>query len=146
MLSNSQRELLQTKGVVIGRVLLGLLFLSSGLGMLFMQGPENVAGYFGSLGLPMAGLLAWLVIILKVGAGGAIVLGKRVGAAAAALIVFTFLTILIAHNFFADPSQMTAAMKNFAIIGGLLYVIAFGAGSWSNKSTVVNSDTNSDSA
>ncbi|MEM6765424.1 MAG: DoxX family protein, partial [Bacteroidota bacterium] len=32
------------------------------------------------------------------------------------------------HNPAADPSQMTQFMKNLAIIGGLLMVLAFGSG------------------
>ena len=129
MLSSSQRDFIQTKGVVIGRVLIGLLFLSGGLSMLFMQGPAGVAGYFGSLGLPMPVVLAWLVIILKIVAGGMVVIGRNVGLASGALIVFTFLTILIAH---LDPTD-TQLFKNLAIIGGLLYVMAFGAGDLNTK-------------
>ncbi|HMO77765.1 MAG TPA: DoxX family protein [Candidatus Paceibacterota bacterium] len=130
MLSNSQRELLQTKGVVVGRVLMGLLFLVSGLGMYFMQTPAGAAGYFATLSLPVPLVLAWLVIILKVVAGGALVIGRNVGCAAGALIVFTVLTILIAHRSFEDVNLF----KNLAIIGGLLYVAAFGAGRWSSSS------------
>jgi putative oxidoreductase len=127
MLSESQRVCMQTKGVVIGRVLMGLLFLVSGLGMLFMQTPAGVAGFFASLSLPMPAILAWVVIVFKIVAGGLLVVGKRVGAAAAALAVFTFLTILIAHR---DPNDVNL-FKNLAIIGGLMYVMAFGAGKWS---------------
>lgn len=122
--------MVQTKGVVVGRVLMGLLFLSSGLGMLFMQGPAGVAGYFDSLGLPMPVIVAWLVIILKIVAGGLLVIGKKVGAAAGALILFTLGTILIAHLDLEDVNLF----KNLAIVGGLLYAMAFGAGQWSSKS------------
>lgn len=129
MLSSSQRELIQTKGVVIGRVLIGLLFLSGGLSMLLMQGPAGVADYFGSLGLPMPVVVAWLVIILKIVAGGMIVIGRNVGLASAALIVFTIGTIFVAHFDLAD----TQLFKNLAIVGGLLYVMAFGAGNLNSK-------------
>jgi putative oxidoreductase len=130
MLNDSQRVMVQTKGVVIGRILMGLLFFSSGVGMLLTQTPEGVAGYFGSLDLPMPLLLAWLVIILKIVAGGALIIGKHVGNAACALIVFTALTILIAHRDLADVNLF----KNLAIIGGLMYVMAFGAGRWNGGS------------
>ncbi len=56
--------------------------------MLFMQGPANVAMFFDSLGIPLAGLVAWLVIALKLGAGGALMIGYKVEEAAAALILF----------------------------------------------------------
>lgn len=136
MMSDSKRIMLQTKGVVLGRVLMGLLFLFSGLGMLFMQGPANVAGYFESIGLPLAGILVWAVIALKIVAGGALVIGMRVGAAAAALAVFTLLTIPIAHGSIEDVNLF----KNLAIVGGLIYVMAFGAGHWTSpKSPVTES-------
>jgi putative oxidoreductase len=135
MLSDSQRQLLQTKGVVLGRVLLGLLFFSSGLSMLFMQGPAGVAGYFESLNLPIPALLAWLVIIFKITAGGALMIGKCVGKTAGALAVFTLLTILIAHRSFEDLNLF----KNLAIAGGLLYAMAFGGGNWSVQHKKVES-------
>lgn len=126
MLSDAQRTMLQTKGIVIGRILMGLLFFTSGLGMLLTQTPAGVTGYFESLGLPLPMVLAWLVIILKIVAGGLLIIGKRVGLAAAALAVFTLLTVLIAH-FSLEDGQL---FKNLAIIGGLMYVIAFGGGTW----------------
>lgn len=129
MLSSSQRTCIQTKGVVIGRILLGLIFFVSGVSII-QQGIPATAGFYGSLGLPVPMFLAVAVLVLKIVAGGALIIGKHVGAAAAALAVFTLLTIFIAH---LGADQITAATKNLAIIGGLLYVMAFGAGSWSAK-------------
>jgi putative oxidoreductase len=124
MLTAPQRDIIREKGTLIGRVLLGLLFFWSGVSILFVQGPSNVAGFYDSVGLPMAGLLVWLVIVLKIVAGGAVMIGKRVGLAAAALIVFTLLTILIAHRDISDINLF----KNLAIIGGLLQLMAYGPG------------------
>ena len=128
MMSESHRGCMQTKGVVVGRVLMGLLFFFSGLGILFMTGPAGTAAFYESVGVPMAGIAVWLVVIAKLGAGGALILGKRVGCAAATLIVFTLLATLVAHRDINDPNLF----KNLAIIGGLLYVVAYGAGSWSS--------------
>ncbi len=130
MLSSSQRAFIQTKGVVAGRVLIGALFLISGISMFLADGgPTASAGYYTKLGLPMAEILVWLVAILKVVAGGLVVIGRHVGAAAAALILFTLGTILAAHRELGDIDQL----KNLAIIGGLLYVMAFGPGQSSVK-------------
>lgn len=131
MLSESQRTCIQTKGVVVGRVLMGLLFLVSGVGMFMAEGgPASAAGFYTMVGLPMAGVLVWVVAIFKVVAGGMLVIGRNVGCAAGSLAVFTLLTALLAHRDIADPMQLTSALKNLAIVGGLLYVMAFGAGRW----------------
>ena len=124
MLTEPQRDLVRDKGTILGRVLMGLLFFGSGLGMLFMNGPANTAMFFETVGIPMAGVVVWLVIILKLVAGGAIILGRHVGLAAAVLIGFTILTTLIAHRDLADPGLL----KNLAVIGGLLYLMAYGPG------------------
>lgn len=127
MLTAPQRDLVRDKGTVLGRVLIGLLFFINGVAILF-SGPAGTAMYFESLGLPIAGILVWLVIILKLGAGTAIMIGKRVGLASILLIGFTILATLIAHMDFSDPMQMTQALKNLAIVGGLLYLMAYGPG------------------
>ena len=129
MLSDSQRMMLQTKGVVTGRVLMGLLFLVAGIGMFMAEGgPAASAGFYTMVGLPIAGLLVYVVAILKVVAGGFLIAGRNVGYAAGALAAFTLLATLLAHREISDPDQLMAALKNLAIIGGLLYVMAFGAG------------------
>lgn len=123
--------MLQTKGVVLARVLVGLLFVIGGLSML--MGPDGTAGYFTAMGVPMAGVLVWVVIAVKILGGAAIIIGKRVGIAAGALIVFTILATVIGHRDIADPMQLTQALKNLSIIGGLIYVMAYGAGSMEAK-------------
>ena len=127
MLNQSQRVMVQTYGTTLGRMLMGLLFAFSGVGT-FLGGVESTAGYFASVGIPMSALVVWLVIILKIGAGGALILGYRVGLAAIALILFTLVATAIAHLSFEDQNLF----KNLAIVGGLLYVLAYGAGEgWS---------------
>ena len=122
MLTAPQRDLVRDKGTVLGRVLIGALFFVSGIGML--MDPGSTAAYFTSMGVPLAGLTVWLVILVKILGGGAIIIGKRVGLASALLIGFTTLTIFIAHRSFEDVNLF----KNLAIIGGLLYLMAYGPG------------------
>jgi putative oxidoreductase len=124
MLSAPQRDLVRDKGTKAGRMLIGLLFFASGLSMLLVDGPSATAMYFETLGIPLAGLVVWIVIGVKVLAGLAIILGYRVGLAAAALIGFTLAATIAAHRDFADPNLF----KNLAIVGGLLYLMAYGPG------------------
>ena len=89
----------------------------------------NIKGAIGvlsldSAGVPLGALMVWPVIILKIVAGGMLMVGYRVGASAGALILFTLGTIVIAH---ADVNDVNL-FKNLAIVGGLLYVLAYGKG------------------
>lgn len=109
----------------IGRVLIGLLFL--GGVMKFM----NIAGttaFIASVGLPMAPVVFWLSTLLEVGAALAIIFGFKTRIAAWALVAYTFLTIVFFHNPIADQMQLTQALKNLAIIGGLLLLIVHESG------------------
>jgi len=129
MLSAPQRDLVRDKGTKVGRILIGLLFFGSGLSMLLTAGPEATAQYFTSLGIPLAGLVVWLVMGVKILGGLAIILGYRVGLASAALILFTVSATIAAHRDFADPNLF----KKLAIVGGLLYLVAYGPGGTNTK-------------
>lgn len=128
MLSEAQRMMLQTKGVVIGRILLGLLFFVSGISM--ATGAAGTAAFFGSVGVPMPEIAVWVAVVMKIVGGALLIVGKRVGLGAAILILFTLGSTYFGHLDFSDPMQITQMLKNFAIIGGLMYVAAFGAGTW----------------
>lgn len=123
---------LKTPLVVVGRVLLALMFVLSGL-----QKFGNLAGTAGYIanvgGLPMPMLLAVLVAALEVVAGLALAVGFQARLAGLALGVFTILASLLFHKFWAVPAdqayvQQLMFMKNLAIAGGMFVVAALGAG------------------
>ena len=127
MITESHLEFVRTRGSKFGRFLMGLLFFASGLSMLLVVGPAGIAGYFASLGIPLAGLAAWAAIVIKIGAGGALMIGRYVPKAAAILILFTLIATVLAHmSPETDPQFPNGLLKNLAIVGGLLYVMAFG--------------------
>lgn len=126
MITDSHLEFVRTRGSKFGRFLMGLLFFISGLTMLFINTPAGVAGFFASLSIPLPALAAWVAIVLKIVAGGLLMVGRYVPQAAAVLILFTLIATAIAHLDFHDPQEMTQALKNLAIVGGLLYIMAFG--------------------
>lgn len=128
-MSDAQRAMMRTHGVLVGRVFLGLLFLVAGYGKL--TGESGVGGFGGGLeamGLPLPMLLAWVVVLVEIIGGAMLILGYRVGQAAAALSIFLVLTVLLVHNPLKDAAELTAALKNLSILGGMLYVLAYGAG------------------
>jgi putative oxidoreductase len=112
-----------TKLYPVGRALVGVLFLASGINKILGFG--YVAGWMNSLGIPAAGLLLAGAILLEIGGGLALVTGVRTKYAALALALFTVPVTLIFHGFWhADAAefqnQLNHFLKNVAIFGGLL--------------------------
>ena len=125
---------LQPHFSLLGRLLLALLFVPAGL--MKITGFSGTVGYIASVGLPLASLGAVLAIVVEVGAGLALALGWRTRWAALVLAVFTLAATVLFHNFWAMPAdqafvQQLMFFKNIAVVGGLLVVAAFGAGSLS---------------
>lgn len=113
---------------VVGRVFIGLLFLA---GAFKFMDVAAVTGYIAAVGLPMPNVLFWLSTIIEVGGAIALILGFHARTAAWVLFAYTALTIVFFHRDFSDQLNMTMALKNLAIMGGLLYVAKFGPGMWS---------------
>jgi putative oxidoreductase len=112
-----------------GRVLIAVLFLLSGLSKI--AAPEMTQGYIASAGLPAPFLGYLIAIIVEVGGGVLLVIGYRTRVVALVMAAFTLAAALAFHHDFADQNQMIHFLKNVAIVGGLLQVAAFGAGSFS---------------
>lgn len=121
---------------LLGRILVGQLFLLSGLGKILAFGPT--AGYMASKGLPMIQLLLVLTIVIEVGGGLMIIFGWRAKIAAAILFLWLIPTTFIFHNFWAVPDaekmmQQINFQKNLAIMGAMLFIYTFGSGPYSLK-------------
>ena len=122
---------LQSSTVLVGRILLGLIFVLSGFAKI--SGFDGTAGYIASKGMPLPQLVAALTIVVELGGGLALMAGLYTRQAVVVLAVFTLLAGVIFHNFWAAPqaeqmAQQINFMKNLAIAGGMLVVAAFGPG------------------
>ncbi|GGY30445.1 DoxX family protein [Pseudoduganella albidiflava] len=113
----------------VGRVLLATIFIFSAIGK--MAAPEATIGYIQSAGLPFATLGLVVAIALELGGGALLALGIKARAVAALLAGFSIVTGLAFHGAIGDQNQLIHLLKNFAMAGGLLQVVAFGAGAWS---------------
>lgn len=113
----------------IGRVLLAAIFVFSGIGKALA--PAGTIGYIESAGLPFAtfGLIA--AIAIELGGGVMLALGIKTRLVALGLALFSVLTALVFHNALGDQNQLIHFLKNLALAGGLLQVVAFGAGAYS---------------
>jgi len=109
--------------------LFGLHLCHGRLGKL--NGIEGTAGYMTSAGIPLANVLIYLVILTELGGGILIAIGYQTRIVAFLMAGFTILSALIFHFNFGDQMQMINFMKNIAIAGGFLSLVANGAGAWS---------------
>ena len=128
-MSNSDNNSAQSVLPLIGRILLAVLFLLSGLSKL--GNPAGTQGYIASAGLPFPVLAFVVSAVVEIGGGALLLIGYRTRLAAVALAIFTVAAAVFFHHAFGDQNQMIHFMKNLAITGGLLQVIAFGAGAFS---------------
>jgi putative oxidoreductase len=112
-----------------GRLLIGLPFAMSGFGKLTAAGPTRQM--ITSAGLPFPLLALAVAIVVELGGGLALIAGFRTRFVAAALAVFSIAAALSFHTNFADQNQVIHFLKNVMIAGGLLQIVAFGAGAFS---------------
>lgn len=113
----------------IGRVLLAAIFVFSGIGKALA--PAGTIGYIESAGLPFATLGLIAAVAIELGGGLMLALGIKTRLVAALLAAFSVVTALVFHNALGDQNQLIHFMKNIAMAGGLLQVVAFGAGAYS---------------
>jgi putative oxidoreductase len=121
-------------GPLAGRILMAVIFIFAGYGKI--TGFESTVGYIASKGLPLPQLAAIGAIIVELGGGILLVLGWQTRLVAAALFIFTAMTALFFHNFWAVPpdqaqNQMIHFLKNISMMGGQLFVVIHGAGALS---------------
>jgi putative oxidoreductase len=124
---------------LVGRVLMASIFILSGLSKLAAAAATQ--GYIASAGLP-APVLAYIVAVAVEAGGGLLLLvGYRARVVAAVLAVFTLVTAVVFHHALGDQNQFIHFFKNLAMVGGLLQVVAFGAGSYSLDNRVASRAT-----
>lgn len=116
---------------LIGRILLSAIFLMSGFSKLTTW--DQTAGYMAAQGMPLVPLFLIGAVIFELGGGLSVLLGYRARLGALALVLFLIPTTIIFHNPMgleaqAQQAQVIHIFKNLAIMGGLLMMVAFGAG------------------
>jgi putative oxidoreductase len=127
-------EKLQSPLALAARVLLALLFVPAGFSKI--AGFAGTVGYIGSVGLPLPQLGAVIAIVVELGFGLALLVGFQTRIAALVIAVFTVAAGVFFHAFWSMPAEQVMInqimfMKNLAIAGGLLALVAFGPGALS---------------
>ena len=119
-------EWVKAFAMLVGRILLVLIFLKSGLGKI-----ENFAGtaqYIAKAGMPYTTFFLLGAIFIELVGGITVVLGFLTRVGALMLLIFLIPTTLIFHGNFADHGQVIHFMKNVSMFGGLLLLLAMGPG------------------
>jgi putative oxidoreductase len=112
-----------------GRLALGAIFVISGVTKL--ADPSGAIAYIASVGLPLPEAAYAVAVGLELGAGIALIIGIQTRLAALLLALFSVVAAFAFHNGISDQNQFNHFFKNIAITGGLLQVVAFGAGRFS---------------
>jgi putative oxidoreductase len=123
--------------LLVGRVLLGWLFLVSSAGSGGkLWNPAGFAGYLKALGVPAPEFLSWIGALVEFVVGAALVLGVGTRYAALLCALFLIVATALAHRYWEYPAaqmgnQYNHFLKNLAIFGGALIIFAAGPGRFS---------------
>ncbi len=118
----------------IGRILLALIFVLAGISKLGAIGVTSA--HMASAGIPFANDLAWGAVALELGGGILLIVGLLTRLVGLAFFFYTLTLAVIFHAYWtmsgaAAHAQHTAFFEHLSIMGGMLYVVAFGAGPYS---------------
>jgi putative oxidoreductase len=122
-------EWLKAFPMLIGRILLVLIFLQSGIGKIDNFG--GTAQYMAGYGMPYTNFFLVGAIFFELVGSATVILGYFARFGALLLLIFLIPTTLVFHSNFADPVQMIMFMKNVSMLGGCLILLASGAGRFS---------------
>ena len=114
---------------MIGRLMMAAIFLVSGFAK--AAAPQMTIGYIASVGLPFPALGLAIAVTVEIIGGLLLALGYQTRITALVLAIFSVATGVVFHNAIGDQNQFIHLMKNIAMTGGLLQIMAFGAGAFS---------------
>jgi putative oxidoreductase len=119
-------EWVKALGSLIGRILLVLIFLNSGIGKI--GNFEGTAQVMAKFGMPYTRFLLFGAIVFELAGSLSIILGYFTRWGALLILIFLIPTTLIFHTNFGDRVQMIMFMKNMSMFGGCLLLLAAGPG------------------
>ena len=109
------------------RIGVGLIFIMSGYGKL--TGIEGVVGFFGNIGIPMPGIMAWVVAIVEFVGGIMVLVGYRVQIPGV-LLAIVMLVAIITVKLGADNVFQSMRLELMLLLASL-YIATSGSGKYS---------------
>ena len=122
-------EWLKAFAMLLGRILLVLIFLNSGIGKI--ENFQGTAQYMASHGMPYTNFFLVGAIFIELVGSITILFGFFTRFGTVLLLIFLIPTTLIFHNIFVDPKMIVHFMKNMSMLGGCLILLSSGAGRFS---------------
>src|SRR3974377_1039953 len=129
----------------LGRLLIALIFIRGGINKL-----ASIAATMTTMrnhGIPYPDILVWGAIALELGGGLMLVAGFYARWVALALFFYTLSLALIFHAYWtvSDPAVARIDASSFfghlSMMGGMLFVVAFGAGAYSVDALITQPST-----
>ena len=117
---------------LVARIMLAILFVQGGYNKLF-GGTAGTVAYMTSHGIPFLNILVWGAIAVELGVGLCLMAGLLARWAALVLAAYTLALGLIFHAYWLAPAadarfERIIFFNHLSIIGGMLAIVAFGAG------------------
>jgi putative oxidoreductase len=111
---------------------LAFLFVQGGYNKLF-GGTAGTVATMASHGIPYPGVLVWGAVVVELGVGLCLMAGLLARWAALILAAYTLTLGLIFHAYWLAPAaearfERIIFFNHLSVIGGMLIVVAFGAG------------------
>ena len=129
----------------LGRLLIALIFIRAGINKL-----GSIAATVATMrnhGIPYPDILVWGAIALELGGGLMLIAGLYARWVALALFFYTLSLALIFHSYWtvSDPAAARTDASFFfghlSMMGGMLFVVAFGAGAYSVDALITQPST-----
>ncbi len=132
-------------GSVLGRVLLATIFLLSAVGHKIPDF-HSVAAEMEAAGVPAAKIMLVGAIVFLIAGSLSVIAGYKTTIGAGLLLVFLLLATYFFHNFWvlegkAQEAQMIQFMKNLALMGAMIFLMANGPGAWSLDGRLAHAKT-----
>jgi putative oxidoreductase len=134
MANGNPKDPLTNFVVVVGRILIALIFVRAGINKI--GSIDATAAEMAKSGIPLSNILVFGAIMMELGGGLLLMVGLFSRWAALALFFYTLTLALIFHAYWAVPDAQARLQASFffghlSMMGGMLVVVAFGAGAYS---------------